>query len=92
MAPGFAPNTLLDAGAGPGGAGWAALETLAISLVSTLLAAVGVYGVATIVFGLSRSLPLSLGAYLVAGRDTATLSRDELAALRRVAEGFEENA
>ena len=26
-APGFAPNTLLDAGAGPGGAGWAALET-----------------------------------------------------------------
>lgn len=26
-APGFAPETLLDAGAGPGGAGWAALET-----------------------------------------------------------------
>lgn len=26
-APGFAPQSLLDAGAGPGGAGWAALET-----------------------------------------------------------------
>jgi len=27
IAPGFAPTTLLDAGAGPGGAGWAAIET-----------------------------------------------------------------
>jgi ribosomal protein RSM22 (predicted rRNA methylase) len=27
MAPDFAPRSLLDAGAGPGGAGWAALET-----------------------------------------------------------------
>lgn len=27
MAPDFAPQSLLDAGAGPGGAGWAALET-----------------------------------------------------------------
>ncbi|MDX7613364.1 macrolide ABC transporter permease/ATP-binding protein MacB, partial [Aeromonas caviae] len=30
----------------------------------------------------------SEGAYLVAGRDTATLSRDELAALRREHFGF----
>ena len=27
LAPGFAPTSLLDAGAGPGGAGWAALQT-----------------------------------------------------------------
>jgi MFS family permease len=33
----------------------------------TLLVAVGVYGLATIVFGLSRSFPLSIAAYMVAG-------------------------
>jgi hypothetical protein len=32
-----------------------------------LLIAVGVYGVATIVFGLSRSFPLSLAAYMLVG-------------------------
>jgi MFS family permease len=32
-----------------------------------LLIAVGVFGVATIVFGLSRSFPLSLAAYMIAG-------------------------
>jgi predicted MFS family arabinose efflux permease len=32
-----------------------------------LLAAVGVYGVATVVFGVSRSFPLSVAAYLVVG-------------------------
>jgi hypothetical protein len=33
----------------------------------TLLAAVAVYGLATIVFGLSRSFPLSLVAYMLVG-------------------------
>ncbi len=32
-----------------------------------LLAAVAVYGVATIVFGLSRAFPLSVAAYMIAG-------------------------
>jgi ribosomal protein RSM22 (predicted rRNA methylase) len=36
-APGFAPGSLLDAGAGPGGAGWAALETWRSIAGATLL-------------------------------------------------------
>jgi ribosomal protein RSM22 (predicted rRNA methylase) len=36
-APGFAPQSLLDAGAGPGGAGWAALETWPSLARATLL-------------------------------------------------------
>lgn len=69
-------------GVGPTGYGLlsSALETgaLVTSLVlialpplrragRTLLAAVAAYGIATIVFGLSRSFPLSLAAYLVVG-------------------------
>ena len=37
VAPGFQPKTLLDAGAGPGGAGWAALETWPGLTATTLL-------------------------------------------------------
>jgi ribosomal protein RSM22 (predicted rRNA methylase) len=37
MAPGFAPKRLLDAGAGPGGAGWAATETWGVIATATLL-------------------------------------------------------
>lgn len=37
IAPGFQPTTLLDAGAGPGGAGWAALETWPAIGAATLL-------------------------------------------------------
>lgn len=37
MAPGFAPRSLLDAGAGPGGASWAALETWPEIGTATLL-------------------------------------------------------
>lgn len=37
IAPDFAPRTLLDAGAGPGGASWAALETWPAIAAATLL-------------------------------------------------------
>lgn len=37
LAPDFAPASLLDAGAGPGGAGWAALETWPAIAAATLL-------------------------------------------------------
>lgn len=80
LLPVYASKEILDCG--EAGYGWLAasldiggLATSAVLLARqsirrpgrALLVAVALFGVATIVFGLSRSFPLSLGAYMVVG-------------------------